>query len=61
MTPGYHEKQEGSGVGLYLIKRIVTSYGGSISVESELGNGTFFKIIFNDRYTFLDNPNLQRN
>jgi signal transduction histidine kinase len=43
---GYHEKQEGSGVGLYLIKRIVTSYGGSISVESELGKGTLFKITF---------------
>lgn len=43
---GYHEKQEGSGVGLYLIKRIVTSYGGSISVESELGTGTLFRIIF---------------
>ncbi len=43
---GFHEKQEGSGVGLYLIKRIVTSYGGGISVESELGKGTLFKITF---------------
>lgn len=43
---GHHENQEGSGVGLYLIKRIVTSYGGSISVESELGKGTLFRIIF---------------
>lgn len=43
---GYHENQEGSGVGLYLIKRIVTSYGGSISVESELGKGSLFRIIF---------------
>ena len=43
---GYYENQEGSGVGLYLIKRIVTSYGGSISVESELGKGSLFRIIF---------------
>lgn len=36
---------EGHGVGLYLVNTIVSSAGGSISVESELGKGSTFKII----------------
>jgi len=36
---------EGSGLGLYLIKEIVTRCGGEIIVESEFGKGSVFKII----------------
>lgn len=36
--------KEGNGVGLYLIKRILDNYGGTIEVQSELGQGTTFII-----------------
>lgn len=39
---------EGTGVGLYLVNTIVTSAGGTISVESELGRGSIFKMILKD-------------
>ena len=35
---------EGSGVGLYLIKEIVTNAGGKVSLESQPGKGTEFKV-----------------
>ncbi|MER2996666.1 sensor histidine kinase [Pontibacter populi] len=37
-----HSHVEGSGVGLYIVKRIVENNGGSIAVESEEGKGTVF-------------------
>jgi two-component system, sensor histidine kinase and response regulator len=41
-----HTHVEGSGIGLYIIKRIIENGGGKIDVESELGKGTTFKILF---------------
>jgi len=35
---------EGSGIGLYLVKEIVTNSGGKILLESQLGKGTEFKV-----------------
>ena len=35
---------EGSGIGLYLVKEIVTGSGGKISLESQLDKGTEFKV-----------------
>ena len=37
---------EGSGVGLYMIKSILDANGGKIDIESELGQGTLFKLYF---------------
>ena len=39
-----HSRQsyEGTGIGLAICRRIITRYGGHLSVESELGQGTTF-------------------
>jgi PAS domain S-box-containing protein len=39
-----HDHVEGSGVGLYLVKRIVDNAEGKIEVESVLGEGSIFRI-----------------
>ncbi|MBW7468410.1 PAS domain-containing sensor histidine kinase [Pontibacter aydingkolensis] len=39
-----HDHVEGSGIGLYIVKRIVENAGGKIEVESELNKGTTFRI-----------------
>ncbi|MBO9703007.1 MAG: HAMP domain-containing histidine kinase, partial [Sporocytophaga sp.] len=44
-----HKDVEGSGVGLYLVKRIITSAGGKIEVESEPGKGSIFKVYFKNK------------
>jgi len=36
----------GTGLGLSIVKQIVENYGGQIDVQSELGEGTHFRIIF---------------
>lgn len=38
--------EEGSGLGLSLVKRLIEKHGGSISVESQLNKGTTFTVIF---------------
>jgi PAS domain S-box-containing protein len=40
-----HTHVEGSGVGLYMVKRIVENNGGRVMVESEKGKGSLFKIL----------------
>ena len=37
---------EGNGVGLYTIKSILDTSGGKIEIESEVGQGTLFKLYF---------------
>ncbi|WMN11921.1 CheR family methyltransferase [Marivirga salinae] len=39
-----HNHVEGSGVGLYLVKKLIDNAGGEIKVESELDKGTTFKV-----------------
>ena len=38
-------RYEGSGIGLALVKEIVTQHGGSITVESESGDGSVFTLV----------------
>ncbi|WP_052732637.1 PAS domain-containing protein [Hymenobacter terrenus] len=40
----FHDHTEGTGVGLYLVNRIVQSNGGRVEVESEVGVGTTFRV-----------------
>ncbi|MEB2778166.1 chemotaxis protein CheB [Algoriphagus sp. D3-2-R+10] len=41
-----HSHVEGSGIGLYLVKKTITNAGGDIEVESEDGKGSTFTIYF---------------
>ena len=40
--------QEGNGLGLALVKKVIDVLGGEISVESELGKGTAFTVVLKD-------------
>lgn len=50
-----HTDVEGSGIGLYIVKRIVENGGGRIEVESEVGKGTTFNIYFRSNTTLKQN------
>lgn len=42
----FHSHEEGSGIGLYIVKRMVDNMNGQIQVKSVLNQGTTFNIIF---------------
>ncbi len=41
-----HDHVEGTGVGLYLVKRIIDNAGGRIEVDTKEGEGSVFRIFF---------------
>ena len=43
-VPGFTTKTHGSGLGLTMVERIVNEHGGTITVESQPGFGTTFRI-----------------
>ncbi len=46
---GYSTKGIGRGTGLYQVKNLVENFGGTISVESQVGVGTSFSISFTEQ------------
>ncbi|MDQ2792876.1 MAG: ATP-binding protein [Bacteroidota bacterium] len=46
MFQRFHDHVEGSGIGLYMVKKMVENAGGRIVVESELGRGSTFRVYF---------------
>ena len=46
MFQRFHDHVEGTGVGLYIVKKIIENSGGKISVTSEVGEGTTFTVFF---------------
>jgi signal transduction histidine kinase len=44
MFKRFHTHTDGSGVGLYIVKKIIENVNGKIEVESEVGGGSTFKI-----------------
>jgi PAS domain S-box-containing protein len=45
----FHTHVEGTGIGLYIVKRVVENSGGKIDVESKEGHGSTFTIYFPSR------------
>lgn len=48
MYKTFHKHENANGIGLYITKNQIESMNGSVTVESQVGKGTTFKIIFND-------------
>jgi signal transduction histidine kinase len=46
-TPYYTTKQHGTGLGLAIVQSVISDHKGAISVESQPGQGTTFRLELN--------------
>lgn len=46
MFKRFHNHVNGSGLGLYIVNRLLTNHGGYINIESTLDEGTTFYLYF---------------
>ena len=46
MFKRFHNHVEGTGIGLYIVKKIVSNAGGHVEVKSEVGQGSTFLVYF---------------
>ena len=49
MYKTFHKHPDSRGIGLFITKNQVEAMGGKIEVESKVGEGTAFKIYFNEK------------
>ena len=49
MYKTFHENPDARGIGLYITKNQIEAMNGKVTVESEVGKGTTFKIYFNEK------------
>ncbi|MFD2244627.1 PAS domain-containing protein [Pontibacter ruber] len=54
MFKRFHDHVEGTGIGLYMVKKMVEGSGGYITVSSEEGLGTEFRVFFRKNETKLN-------
>jgi len=60
MFQRFHTHKEGLGLGLYLVHSIVDAYNGRITVESEVDQGTIFKIYLETNADVQEDPTCRR-
>lgn len=53
-----HTNVEGTGIGLYIVSKMISNQGGKIEVESRVGQGTTFKIFLKNEEFAKSNENL---
>ncbi|WP_373546715.1 ATP-binding protein [Chamaesiphon sp.] len=51
------DRQENTGIGLSIVKKLVNSHGGDITIESELGLGTTFRFTWSQKEQTIANKN----
>lgn len=55
-APDYTTKSYGTGLGMAIVRRIITVHGGEIAVESEENIGTTIRITFNEASYLTESP-----